>query len=136
MEPRNRFQGMNSASLCRLAGRYDYPIPPRFLTPIDSLKISAQIQNLPNCFTTPNKMTSEDDIKGFVSLKFLRPWSNDKESHLFLQRFEHGQHKPKPRIQHNPWPYYSRQLYHRRVPVAYARKDFAFFSKKCEWRGH
>ncbi len=30
-----------------------------------------QIQNLPNCFTTPNKMTSEDDIKGLVSLKFL-----------------------------------------------------------------
>ncbi len=33
-----------------------------------------EIQNLPNCFTTPNKMTSEDDIKGLVSLKFLRPW--------------------------------------------------------------
>jgi hypothetical protein len=41
MEPRNRFQGMNSASLCGLAGRYDNPIPPRFLTPIDSLKIPA-----------------------------------------------------------------------------------------------
>ena len=36
--------------------------------------VSDQIQNLPNCFTTPNKMTSEDDIKGLVSLKFLRPW--------------------------------------------------------------
>ncbi len=35
--------------------------------------VSDQIQNLPNCFTTPNKMTSEDDIKGFVSLKFLCP---------------------------------------------------------------
>ena len=35
---------------------------------------SDQIQNLQNCFTTPNKMTSEDDIKGLVSLKFLRPW--------------------------------------------------------------
>jgi hypothetical protein len=34
-----------------------------------------QIQNLPNCFTIPNKMTSEDDIKGLVSLKFLRPWN-------------------------------------------------------------
>ncbi len=33
-----------------------------------------QIQNLQNCFTTPNKMTSEDDIKGLVSFKFLRPW--------------------------------------------------------------
>ncbi len=36
--------------------------------------VSDQIQNLQNCFTTPNKMTSEDDIKGLVSLKFLRPW--------------------------------------------------------------
>ncbi len=43
MEPRNRFQGMNSASLCSQAGRYDNPIPPRFLVPIDYLKIPAQI---------------------------------------------------------------------------------------------
>ncbi len=42
MEPRNRFQGTNSASLCSLAGRYDNPIPPRFLAPIDSLKIPAR----------------------------------------------------------------------------------------------
>ncbi len=41
MEPRNRFQGMNSASLCSLAGRYDNPILPRFLAPIDCLKIPA-----------------------------------------------------------------------------------------------
>ncbi len=33
---------MNSASLCSLAGRYDNPIPPWFLAPIDSLKIPAQ----------------------------------------------------------------------------------------------
>jgi hypothetical protein len=32
---------MNSASLCSLAGRYDNPIPPRFLVPIDFLKIPA-----------------------------------------------------------------------------------------------
>jgi hypothetical protein len=43
MEPRNRFQGMNSASLCSLAGRHDNPIPPRFLAHIDSLKIPAQL---------------------------------------------------------------------------------------------
>ena len=35
--------GMNSASLCSLAGRYDKPIPPRFLAPIDFLKIPAQL---------------------------------------------------------------------------------------------
>ncbi len=32
---------MNSASLCSLAGRYDNPIPPLFLAPIDSVKIPA-----------------------------------------------------------------------------------------------
>ncbi len=29
MGPRNWCQGMNSASLCSLAGRYENPIPPR-----------------------------------------------------------------------------------------------------------
>ncbi len=46
--------------------------------------VSDQIQNLPNCFTIPNKMTSEDDIKGLVSLKFLRPWGywiRERDSH-------------------------------------------------------
>jgi hypothetical protein len=44
MEPRNRFQGMNSVSLCSLAGRYDNPIPTQFLVPIDCLKIPALFQ--------------------------------------------------------------------------------------------
>ncbi len=34
---------MNSVSLCSLAGRYDNPIPPRFLAPIDCLKIPALV---------------------------------------------------------------------------------------------
>ncbi len=33
MEPRNQVQGMNFASLCSLAGRFDNPIPTRFLAP-------------------------------------------------------------------------------------------------------
>jgi hypothetical protein len=37
---------MNSASLYSLAGRYDNPIPPRFLAPIDCLKIQALL----SCF--------------------------------------------------------------------------------------
>jgi hypothetical protein len=41
MEPRNRCQGINSASLCSLAGRYDNPIPTRCLAPIEFLKIPA-----------------------------------------------------------------------------------------------
>jgi hypothetical protein len=36
------------------------------------------MQNLPNYFTTPNKMTSENDIKGLVSLKFLRPCTDHR----------------------------------------------------------
>jgi hypothetical protein len=36
---------MNSASLCSLAGRYENPIPPRCLAPIDFLKIPAQLQD-------------------------------------------------------------------------------------------
>jgi hypothetical protein len=60
--PQNRFHGMNSASLCSLAGRYDnpLPLPPlplRFLAPIASLKIPAlagQFDNaIPTRFLTP-----------------------------------------------------------------------------------
>ncbi len=43
MGPRNWFQGMDYASLCSLAGRYDNPIPRRFLAPIDFLKIPALV---------------------------------------------------------------------------------------------
>ncbi len=42
MEPRNLIQGIDSASLCSQAGRYDNPIPIRFLAPRDCLKIRAQ----------------------------------------------------------------------------------------------
>jgi hypothetical protein len=41
MKPGNRLQEISSASLCSLAGRYDNPILPRFLAPIDCLKIPA-----------------------------------------------------------------------------------------------
>ncbi len=43
MGPQNWYQGMNSVSLCSLAGRYENPIPPWCLAPIDFLKIPAQI---------------------------------------------------------------------------------------------
>ncbi len=41
-EPRNRFQGIDSASLCSLVGLYDSPIPTQFLASIDCSKIPAQ----------------------------------------------------------------------------------------------
>ncbi len=44
MEPRNRFQGIDSASLCSLAGRYENPIPTWFLAPIDCSKIPALVE--------------------------------------------------------------------------------------------
>jgi hypothetical protein len=50
--------------------------------------VSYQIQNLPNCFTTPNKMTSEDDIKGTVSRDFR------------LLVFFMNQFLPNPRVYH------------------------------------
>jgi hypothetical protein len=34
--------GIDPASLCSLAGRYDNPIPTRFLAPLDCSKIPAQ----------------------------------------------------------------------------------------------
>ncbi len=40
-EPRNLFQGIDSASLSSLAGRYDNPISTRFLAPTDCSKIPA-----------------------------------------------------------------------------------------------
>ncbi len=45
--------------------------------------VSDHFQNLQNCFTTPNKMTSEDDIKGLVSLKFLRQWPDPSLAGLY-----------------------------------------------------
>jgi hypothetical protein len=38
-----RFLETDSASLCSLPGRYDNPIPTRFLAPIDCCKIPAQV---------------------------------------------------------------------------------------------
>ncbi len=59
--PRNRFQGMNFASLCSLAGRYDNPLPLRFLAPIDfknsssdPITLSETDLNLLRNISTPN----------------------------------------------------------------------------------
>ena len=43
-EPRNRFKGIDSASLCSLAGQYDNPIPTQFQASIDCLKIQQRAQ--------------------------------------------------------------------------------------------
>ncbi len=46
-DPRNRFQGIDTASLCRLTDRYDNSIPTRFLAPIDCSKIQALAEFVP-----------------------------------------------------------------------------------------
>jgi hypothetical protein len=61
MGPRNWFQGMNSASLCSLAGRYENPIPPRCLAPIDFIKIPA-LAHFQMC---------EDDVSDIFSLSAI-----------------------------------------------------------------
>ncbi len=42
-EPKNQFQGTNSARLCSLAGRYDNPVSTRFLVHTDCWQIPAQL---------------------------------------------------------------------------------------------
>ncbi len=42
----NLFQGMNTASLCSLAGRDDKPIPTRFLAPIAVFRIRSRIHRI------------------------------------------------------------------------------------------
>jgi len=69
------FQGMNSASLCSLAGQYDNPIPTRFLAPIDCLKIPAQIKNIrisKNClFTASAAVMAPNSKKLFANFYFI-----------------------------------------------------------------
>jgi hypothetical protein len=65
-EPGNRFQGINSARICILAGRYDNPISTRFLAPIDCLKIPAQVKENKNAL-----ILSFEEMSCFEELDFL-----------------------------------------------------------------
>jgi hypothetical protein len=60
-EPNNRFQGTNS-------GRYDSPIPTRFLAPIDYIKIPAQLisngERFELAFVETNKKQTMIDLRG------------------------------------------------------------------------
>jgi hypothetical protein len=75
MEPRNRFQGMNSASLCSVAGRYDNPITSQFLALIDSLKIPAQDKIVLYRHDEPNEPTKEGPAL-FVLHKTKSPFAS------------------------------------------------------------
>ncbi len=75
MELRNRFQGMNSASLCSLAGRYDNPIPTRFLAPIDCLKIPALVISSPVFFLAARRPASNISTKTRYIVKNILLWT-------------------------------------------------------------
>ncbi len=98
--PRNRFQGMNSASLCSLAGRYDNPIPPRFLAPIDFLKIPA-LHSIPtSCALRLNRWCGS----GFIYCGFL---SGSYFAGCFWSASDSGSRSvayPKKLGQVNNWP--------------------------------
>ncbi len=69
-EPKNWSQGTNSARLCSLVGRYDSPIPTRFLAPIDCLKIPALVilKFSPGSSTMPWKCLSKQGIKLLLNI--------------------------------------------------------------------
>jgi hypothetical protein len=70
-----RSPGINSASLCSLAGQYDNPIPTRFLAPLDCLKIPAQDSFFHNSCSS-GKLTNDDEMtQTESSAGFLGFWS-------------------------------------------------------------
>jgi hypothetical protein len=91
MGPRNWFQGMNSASLCCLAGQYENPIPPRFLAPIDFLKIPAQ-------YTYSHRegaragLGTRGKVRGVLVHKLGRKYQHDW---LYLQSINSDIHLPR-----------------------------------------
>jgi glucan phosphoethanolaminetransferase (alkaline phosphatase superfamily) len=85
MEPRNRFQGMNSASLCSLAGRYDNSIPIWYLAPIDCLKIPSQLCGLGmgEAATSYFLAYSYSMLRNSVQWKTREVWSSLNTRYLY-----------------------------------------------------
>ncbi len=78
MGPRNWCQGMNSASLCSLAGRYENPIPPRCLAPIDFLKIPALVSSENLMSTAIRQHAKADNLYSNTSWDFGSFYSEKK----------------------------------------------------------
>jgi hypothetical protein len=74
MEPRNRFQGMNSASLCSLVGRYNNPIPYWFLATIDCLQIPVADRASISWFPTAWLHRWSWDTELFIGLCSIAGW--------------------------------------------------------------
>jgi hypothetical protein len=92
---------MNSVSLCRLAGRYDNPIPTRFLAPIDRLKIPALGSN--------PSILRHGVIRGamFYIVKLTPYWQKiERKKHKILQLLTlyfivHNTISSSPNLMHN-----------------------------------
>jgi hypothetical protein len=76
---------MNSASLCSLAGRYDNPIPPRFLAPIDFLKIPAPFKGRKIDTSIPLQQVESSSFTECTLLLFFP--TKHRVKNLFKQRF-------------------------------------------------
>jgi hypothetical protein len=70
----NRFQGIDSSSLCRLAGRNDNPIPTRFLSPIDCYKIPAL-----TCTSSCLVFTRDESGQKGIFEYFAAGWQTKRE---------------------------------------------------------
>ncbi len=79
-EPRNRFQGINSASICSLAGRYDNPIPTRFLAFINCLKIPSLYCSQVLFILRNERM----DLPGVAAVVFARRYISHHCEHNYL----------------------------------------------------
>ncbi len=91
MGPWNWCQGMNSASLCSLAGRYENPIPLQCLAPIDFLKIPALVYScsvLPSLCRTfrPVQKKNFKKILSQSNFHFAKEFGREKKT-IFV-RFE------------------------------------------------
>jgi hypothetical protein len=87
MEPRNRFQGMNSASLCSLAGQYDNPIPTRFQAPVDCLKIPVQTLRFDeNCLAAQKSLPTYEWINYLCIYDLYNPVHNVLDACISITR--------------------------------------------------
>ncbi len=78
-EPKNQFQGINPPAYS-LAGRYDNPIPTRFLASIDCLKIPALFCTL-GLVQEPSSQVEEtgegEEGEHIAAIRFKRALSRD-----------------------------------------------------------
>ena len=79
MEPKNRFQGTNSARLCSLVGRYENPIPTRFLAPYRLFKNSST-----GCREAARKLKMSDPDKVSFCPHFYPAGADNGGAQLFI----------------------------------------------------